>query len=39
MEFNILLRPVDVMNLILILSGPFNIQEREPYLCDFAKQI
>ena len=36
MEFSILLRFVSVMNLILILSHPFNIQGREPYLCDFV---
>ena len=26
------------MNLILILSSPFNIQGREPYLYDFLKK-
>ena len=38
MEFSIglLLRLVDVMNLILILSRPFSIQGSEPYLCDFS---
>ena len=35
----ILLRIVCVMNLILIfLCHLFNIQEREPYLCDIKKQ-
>ena len=38
MEFGILLRLVEVMNLILILACVFNIQGREPYLCDFIKK-
>ena len=39
MECGTLLRLVSVMNLI-ILFGAFNIQGREPYLCDFVhKQI
>ena len=33
-----LLRPIDAMNLILILSiHQFSIQGREPYICDFIK--
>ena len=31
----ILMRLVGMLNLLLILSYPFNIQEGEPYLCDF----
>ena len=38
MEFGIMLRLVGVMNLILIRSGPFSIQRREPYLSDFIKK-
>ena len=37
MEFDILLRP-GVMNVILISSGLFNIQGREPYLRDVIKK-
>ena len=33
-----LLKIVSVMNLILILSHLFNIQGREPYLCDFVQR-
>ena len=36
MEFGVLLRFVGVMNFILILSRPFIIQGREPYLSDFV---
>ena len=36
MEFGILLRLVDVMNLILNLCHPFNIQGKETYWCDFV---
>ena len=35
MEFGMLSRLVSVMNLILLLSNPFHISGREPYLCDF----
>ena len=38
MVFDTLLRPVGVLNLILILSHPFNIQGREPYLFRFWKK-
>ena len=38
MEFWTLLRLVVVLNLILILFRPLNIQEREPDLCDFIKK-
>ena len=38
MKFGVLLILVGVMNLILILSLPFNIQGRKPYLCDFNIQ-
>ena len=38
MEFGILLRLVHVMNLILILCCPFNIQGRETYLYDLVKK-
>ena len=31
-----LLRLVGVMNIKLMLSRPFNIPGREPYLCDFV---
>ena len=37
MKFGILLRHVGVVSLRLILSFPFNIQGREPYLYDFVK--
>ena len=37
-EFGMLLILVGVMNLILILSCPFNIQGREPNLYDFVKK-
>ena len=37
MECGVLLRIVDVMNLILILSHPFNTQGREPCLCYFIE--
>ena len=37
MEFGILLKLVGVMNLILISSDPFNIEGKEPYLCDVIK--
>ena len=36
MEFGKLVRLYDVMNLIHILSHPFNIQGREPYLPEFV---
>ena len=36
MEISILLRLIAVMNFLLILTCPFNIQEREPYLHDFV---
>ena len=36
MEFGVLLRLVGFMKLILILSCPFNIQGRGPYLSDFV---
>ena len=38
LEFALLLRLVGVMNLILILFHPFNIQGRKPYLGDFVKK-
>ena len=38
MELGILLRLVDVMNLKFISFHPFNIQGREPYLCDFVEK-
>ena len=38
MEFGMLLRLVSLMILILILSHPFNIQGRKPYLCGFVKK-
>ena len=38
MEFGLLLRLVGVMNLILILSCPFDIEGRELYLHDFVKK-
>ena len=37
MEFLVLLGLVDLMILVLILSGPFSIQGRKPYSCDFVK--
>ena len=37
MEFGILLRLDDVMDLKFILFHPFNVQGREPLLCDFVK--
>ena len=37
MECGTLLKLVDVMNLIFILSRPFSIQGRESYLSDFTK--
>ena len=37
MEFGVLLRLVGVMNLILV-SCLFNIQGREPSMCDFVKK-
>ena len=37
MEFGMLLIFVGMMNLILLLSRPFNIQGREPYIYDFVK--
>ena len=37
-ELGILLRLVGVMNLILILSGLFNIQGKEPYLYNFIRK-
>ena len=37
MELNIPLMRVGMMNLILILSHPLNIQGREPYLYDIIK--
>ena len=37
MEFGILLRFVELMNLKLILNSCFSIQGREPYLYDFIK--
>ena len=37
-ECSTLLRLVGVMNLILILSFPSDIQGREPFLYDFIKK-
>ena len=38
MEFGILLKVAGLMNLILILSYPFYVRERESYLCYFVKK-
>ena len=38
MEFSMLLRLVGIVNLIVILSRLYNIQGREPCLCDFDKK-
>ena len=38
MEFDLLLRLFEMMNFILSLSDPLNIQGREPYLYDFMKK-
>ena len=38
MGFGKLLKPVRLMNLILILRHLFNIQMRAPYSCDFVKK-
>ena len=38
MEFLKLFRLVSVMNLLLILSRPLNIQGRKPHLSDFVKK-
>ena len=38
-KLGILLRLVDVMNLILILSHPFNVQGTGPYFSDFVKKV
>ena len=35
-SLGILLTSAIAMNLILILSHPFNVQGREPCLCDFV---
>ena len=37
-DLNGVLRLVDAMNLILILSPSLNIQWKEPYLYDFVKK-
>ena len=39
MEFGVLLRHVDLMNLILIVSCLSSSQEKEPYLVDSVKKI
>ena len=36
-EFDLLLRFVDLMNLTLTLSHSISYQEKEPYLPKFAK--
>ena len=38
MEFGVLLRLVGLMKHLFILSLLITIQEREPYLCDFAEK-
>ena len=38
MELSVLLKLVDVMNLIINLSYPLNVQEREPNLYDFVNK-
>ena len=38
MEFGLLLRLADVMNLILISFHPFSIQGREPYFHGFIEK-
>ena len=38
MEFIMLLRPVDLMNVILLLYFPINIQQKETSLGDFVKR-
>ena len=38
MELVTLFRLVGVMNLILLLSGPYNILAREPYLYNFINK-
>ena len=38
MEFGILQKLVGVMNLVTILSRPFNIQGREPYVISLKKK-
>ena len=38
MELSILLRFVGLINLILILFCPVNIQGKRPYLCDFVRE-
>ena len=37
-EFDVLLKHVSLMNCILILSCPVNIQDSEPCLGDFLKE-
>ena len=37
MEFDMLLRLVDLMNLLLILCCPVHIQGRKLFSCDFVK--
>ena len=39
MGFGVLLRLDGVIILIFLLFHPFNVQGREPYLCDFVKKI